>query len=81
MKIAECNRLRFEIVKDNSDVGYYLYVYFLADIENELSASLNSKNLPSSHTPIPWSLTALSDCCHLMESTPYAFPMPVSSLY
>jgi len=27
MKIAEYNRLRFEIVKDNSDVGYYLYVY------------------------------------------------------
>ena len=27
MKIAECNRLGFEIVKDNSDVGYYLYVY------------------------------------------------------
>ena len=27
MKIAEYNRLRFEIVKDNSDVGYYLHVY------------------------------------------------------
>jgi hypothetical protein len=27
MKIAENNGLRFEIVKDSPDVGYYLYVY------------------------------------------------------
>ena len=27
MKIAENNGLRFEIVKDNPDIGYYLYVY------------------------------------------------------
>lgn len=27
MKIAGNNGLRFEIVKDNPDIGYYLYVY------------------------------------------------------
>lgn len=27
MKRAEHNRLRFEIVEDNPDVGFYLYVY------------------------------------------------------
>ena len=27
MKIAENNGLRLEIVKDNPDIGYYLYVY------------------------------------------------------
>jgi hypothetical protein len=27
MKTAEHNRLRFEIVEDNPEVGFYLYVY------------------------------------------------------